>query len=197
MDKISPSKIAQNFKDKLVSIRQQSQGRKYGFVVFYLLFNVVYISYWADFYRGVVDAVNTAVKNGDDSLLPGFTTEQLATVSQQNTGKSTALEALILSEWYPMAKMFGNLLDINCAFILLPVCRSFISKLYNISTDQRGSAKVCNFVLSFMPLDKALQFHKLCALLIVVGTVFHTWAHFNHFADVPSTYEENFGPTVC
>jgi len=188
-------------KDKIVSIRQQSQGRKYGFVIGYLLFNLIYCAYWADFYKQVVNTVNDAVtgaSSDDDSPLDGFTMTELFQVSLRNTGEdaATGADALILSEWYPMAKMFGNLLDINCAFILFPVCRSFISQLYNISTDQRGSAKVCNFVLSFMPLDKALQFHKLCAFLIVFGTVFHTWAHFNHYADVPNTYEEVFGPTV-
>lgn len=199
MDKISPAKIAEHLKDKLVDIRQQSKGRKYGFVVAYLLFNLIYCAYWADFYNGVVSTVNGAVSVtnlNDESPLPDFTMAELVQVSLNNKGNEDG-ESLILSGWYPMAKMFGNLLDINCAFILLPVCRSFISQLYNISTDQRGSAKLCNFVLSFMPLDKALQFHKLCAFLIVVGTVFHTWAHFNHFADVPNTYEEVFGPTVC
>ena len=92
--------------------------------------------------------------------------------------------------------MFGNLLDINCAFIVLPVCRSFIRILYNKSTDQRRSSRALNFILSWVPLDKALQFHKVCAFLIVFGTVFHGWAHYNHYAQVPATYEEIFGPTV-
>ena len=92
--------------------------------------------------------------------------------------------------------MFGNLLDVNCAFILFPVCRSFIRYLYNISTDQRAAARCCNTILSFMPLDKAIQWHKMMAFLVVIGTVFHTWAHFMHYAAVPCTYEFIFGPTV-
>jgi len=208
MEKISPSRIAQGLKDKVVSIRQQSQSQKYLFVIVYLLFNVIYISIWCNFYEKLVKTVNEGVfvtvltVNGEEpeSPFPPFTIDELKALSNDNTGlDEVEVEegvAVILSEWFPMAKMFGNLLDINCAFILFPVCRSFISTLYNLSTDQRGFAKTCNFLLSFMPLDKALQFHKLCAFLIVVGTVFHTWAHFNHYADVPATYDAVFGPTV-
>jgi len=193
---VNPKACLERLKLRLVNLRQQSQVRKYAFVTAYLLFNVAYILYWADFYAAQVDDVNLTVEQGFDGELLGFTQAELRLVSLKNTGATNASSFAVLSQWFPVAKMFGNLLDINCAFILLPVCRSFISTLYNISSDQRGSARLCSFLLSFMPLDKALQFHKMCALLIAIGSVAHTWAHFNHFAAVPSTYEEVFGATV-
>ncbi|ETO36577.1 NADPH oxidase [Reticulomyxa filosa] len=47
-----------------------------------------------------------------------------------------------------------------------------------------------------MPLDKAIQFHKVCAFLSAFGGLVHTWAHYNHYAQVPATYQAVYGPTV-
>eukprot|EP01084_Bolivina_argentea_P069011 125604_1 len=186
------SRIKTSISDKLIGIRQTSQVKKYIFVVVYVLFNVIYILYWAAFYSDLVVALNDGAANATD--VGDFSGADLQAIGGQNV--STGETPQIITSWFPVAKMFGNLLDINCAFVLFPVCRPFISQLYNISTDQRTSAKCCNFFLSFMPLDKAIQFHKLCALLIVIGTVMHTWAHYNHFAAVPATYGALYGATV-
>ncbi|ETO05243.1 NADPH oxidase [Reticulomyxa filosa] len=74
--------------------------------------------------------------------------------------------------------------------------RSFIASLYNISTDQRATSRAARFCLSFVPLDKAIQFHKVCAFLSALGGILHTWAHYNHYAQVPATYDAVYGATV-
>ena len=143
------------------------------------LFNIGYVIERCLFYS---DIVNNPTTIYDQETIDAF--------SDKNGGNG------ILTGWFPVAKMFGKLLDINCAFILFPVCRSFIRSLYNMSTNQSTHARICNALLSFMPLDKAIQWHKLMAFLIVIGTVFHTWAHYMHYASVPYTYDTVFGPTV-
>jgi len=183
----------ENWKLRWLAIRQQSQGKKYLFLAIYVLFNVVYCIYWAAYYSAAVKLFNEAAAQ-QTNIGDALSAEDVLQIVQDNTRPGD--EPIVLTDWFPLAKMFGNLLDINCAFILLPVCRSFISQLYNISTDQRAGARCCNFILSFMPLDKALEFHKLCAFLVVVGTIFHTWAHYNHFAAVPGSYEFIYGVTV-
>ncbi|ETO25896.1 NADPH oxidase [Reticulomyxa filosa] len=176
-------------------VRQQSKVRRYVFVFAYMLFTIIFVSLQCAHYESVASEDNasgskyssTLHSKNAGSLTPAQ--KSMAELYDDNGGR-------IYGSWYPMAKMFGNLCDINCAFIVLPVCRSFIASLYNISTNQRMSSRAVRFCLSFMPLDKAMQFHKLCALLSALGAVLHTWAHYNHYSQVPKTYQTVFGPTV-
>ena len=46
--------------------------------------------------------------------------------------------------WVPVAKFFGGVMNINFSLILLPVCRTFVSKLYDFSTgDQTMASSRC------------------------------------------------------
>ena len=96
---------------------------------------------------------------------------------------------LVLSYWYPFAKMFGNLLDMNCSFILLPICKLFLTKLYNYATDNRTLCKCIKYILNFIPLDKSIQLHKIISFLIFISSIFHTWCHYNCYGTVPKTYK--------
>lgn len=87
-----------------------------------------------------------------------------------------------VSGYGPYAKGFGNVLDFNCAIILVPVARTFIRWLYNVSTrDQGGFSRFMRGLLFFFPIDKALAFHKLCAFIILVSTFGHTISHFLNY----------------
>lgn len=47
------------------------------------------------------------------------------------------------------------MLDFNCAIILIPVCRTFIRYLYDLSTQsQTATQKLLRTVLQVFPLDK-------------------------------------------
>ena len=184
----TPSHHIEKFKSWFQTIRQQSQLKKYLFVTAFLLFNIIYIIERFIYYSKIVKVANEAALNGNK--FDPFSVSEVAQLKNANGNDK------IYSMWFPMAKMFGNLLDINASFILFPVCRTFIRILYNMSTDQTSKARICNILLTFMPLDKAIQFHKLMAFLIVIGTIFHTFAHFLNYAIVPSTYVKVFGPTV-
>ena len=36
--------------------------------------------------------------------------------------------------WFPVAKLFGQLLNLNCTVMILPVVRSLVMKLHNVSS---------------------------------------------------------------
>ena len=95
--------------------------------------------------------------------------------------------ALVLSYWLAPAKAFGLLLDLNCAIILLPVCRTLIRWLYVQSTkDQSRTTLALRYVLRLVPLDYHVHFHRIIAFVIVLAAVGHTFAHFVNFALRPS-----------
>jgi len=95
--------------------------------------------------------------------------------------------------WLSHAKANGTLLDINMTMILLPVSKNLIRLIYDHSTDQTKLAKVLRCLVYLIPLDKSIQFHKLLALLVFLAAVAHSFSHFMHYADVPSTYGNLFG----
>ncbi|KAI3772424.1 hypothetical protein L6452_03610 [Arctium lappa] len=63
------------------------------------------------------------------------------------------------------AKAAGETLKFNMALILLPVCRRTITALRE------------TFFGKLLPVDENINFHKIIALAIVIGTVIHTVAH--------------------
>ena len=88
-----------------------------------------------------------------------------------------------LSYWIIPAKAFGLLLDLNCALILLPVCRTLIRWLYEQSTkDQAATTRILRAALALVPIDFHLHFHRLIGVVILLASVGHTFAHFVNFA---------------
>lgn len=69
-----------------------------------------------------------------------------------------------MSYWIVPAKAFGMLLDLNCALVLVPVCRS----LYQWP--------VLSYVLQLMPT------HSVIAAVIIVASIGHTGAHLGNLA---------------
>ena len=65
--------------------------------------------------------------------------------------------------------------------------------LYKYSVDQRCLPKILSYVLTFIPLDKSIQFHKLIAFLIFIGSIMHPISHINNYYFVPITYEKVYG----
>lgn len=63
------------------------------------------------------------------------------------------------------AKGFGETLKFNMALILLTVCRRTLTKLRS------------TFLHAIIPFDENINFHKLIALGIVIGSVAHTLFH--------------------
>ena len=65
---------------------------------------------------------------------------------------------------YPHAKGFGQLLNLNCAIMVLPVFRKGVRYLHDISS-RKGSSFF--WIPYELPLDKNIVFHKV---LYSIGT---------------------------
>ncbi|KAH9981583.1 NADPH oxidase isoform 2 [Russula compacta] len=70
---------------------------------------------------------------------------------------------------YVIARSAALVLHIDVVFILLPVCRNFISLLRRTALNQ------------IIPFDKNITFHKATAWSIVAGTTVHILAHMVNF----------------
>ncbi|KII91666.1 hypothetical protein PLICRDRAFT_38486 [Plicaturopsis crispa FD-325 SS-3] len=73
---------------------------------------------------------------------------------------------------YPIARTAALVMHVDVIFILLPVCRNFISMLRRTPLND------------IIPFDKNITFHKATAWSIVVGTVVHIAAHMVNFAEL-------------
>ncbi|KAL0946286.1 hypothetical protein HGRIS_012536 [Hohenbuehelia grisea] len=71
---------------------------------------------------------------------------------------------------FPIARTAALVLHVDVIFILLPVCRNFISLLRQTPLND------------IIPFDENITFHKATAWSIVVGTVVHIVAHMVNFA---------------
>lgn len=78
---------------------------------------------------------------------------------------------------YMIARICGQCLNFNCAFILVVMLR-------NVITFARTHG-----MASYLPLDEHIYFHKMCGWLILAFGLVHTLAHFINLAVnvVPST----------
>jgi predicted ferric reductase len=70
---------------------------------------------------------------------------------------------------FPIARTAALVLHIDVIFILLPVCRNFISMLRRTPLND------------VIPFDKNITFHKATAWSIVIGSAVHTIAHMVNF----------------
>lgn len=71
---------------------------------------------------------------------------------------------------FPIARTAALVLHVDVAFILLPVCRGFISLLRRSPLND------------LIPFDKAITFHKATAWSMVAATAIHIIAHMVNFA---------------
>eukprot|EP00698_Gefionella_okellyi_P005644 TRINITY_DN15118_c0_g1_i1.p1 TRINITY_DN15118_c0_g1~~TRINITY_DN15118_c0_g1_i1.p1 ORF type:complete len:504 (-),score=79.14 TRINITY_DN15118_c0_g1_i1:41-1552(-) len=85
-----------------------------------------------------------------------------------------------ISGWVPLAKGFGMLLNFNCALILVPVLRNFLSWV-------RGTR-----VNDIVPIDKAIVFHRRIGGMIIFAAIGHAIAHLCNYG-VTDTYWKFFG----
>lgn len=87
-----------------------------------------------------------------------------------------------ISRYAPWAKACGGCLNLNCALVLFPVTRLLLGKLNNLGTSysryqRANSGFFARFfahpITRYIPLNKNIEFHKICAASIF----FFTWGH--------------------
>ncbi len=66
------------------------------------------------------------------------------------------LEFGAISDWAPLAKGFGAMLNLNCALILLPVIRNLLKRLNKLTEDSPKYS-----IIKYIPLGDNVATHKL------------------------------------
>ncbi|KJE96132.1 Nox1 protein [Capsaspora owczarzaki ATCC 30864] len=99
-----------------------------------------------------------------------------STYSSYQTNEDYKCPHDIMGAGLSVARGAAMILNLNCALILLPVCRNLLSLV-------RGSIR-----LSFIRLlDHNITMHKLIAWTICLAAVVHTGAHFFNFLNLEKT----------
>jgi hypothetical protein len=139
----------------------------------YVIVNVILFIYTINIWEDTVDLE-------EDGLLHGTTKYDCS--SDACSFARTTVRWGPVSRYAPWAKGFGNLLNLNCSLILLPVIRLFIRNINNAGESftvggDRSTlvAKFCAHPITrYIPLSKNLEFHKLCAAMVFVSAFFHS-----------------------
>lgn len=94
------------------------------------------------------------------------------TFSKWKASCNVDLRTMIVPHFTAIARAAALVLHVDVIFILLPVCRNFISLVRRTPLNH------------YIPFDKNITFHKATAWSIVVGTVVHVVAHMVNFAEL-------------
>eukprot|EP00316_Scyphosphaera_apsteinii_P000366 CAMPEP_0119303326 /NCGR_PEP_ID=MMETSP1333-20130426/4778_1 /TAXON_ID=418940 /ORGANISM="Scyphosphaera apsteinii, Strain RCC1455" /LENGTH=1066 /DNA_ID=CAMNT_0007305975 /DNA_START=248 /DNA_END=3448 /DNA_ORIENTATION=- len=105
------------------------------------------------------------------------------------------LQKVGAGQWFPFAKLFGQLLNLNCTVMVLPVVRGLVMRLHNI-TSFKGTPWFLKWIPFVLPLDKNVVFHKACAKYFIFVSVFgHATAHYMNYQYAPY-YEQALGAAI-
>jgi hypothetical protein len=105
-----------------------------------------------------------------------------------------------LSDIAPWAKAAGACLNLDCSLILLPVIKMILSKLNNAGVNASRYSKSSNIVTQFfsrpitryIPLQKNIEFHKMCAHAVFFFAWLHTVCHCLNLMQSSGTTLNNF-----
>eukprot|EP01043_Picozoa_sp_COSAG02_P006397 COSAG02_NODE_181_length_30783_cov_53.060520_24_plen_1137_part_00 len=102
--------------------------------------------------------------------------------------KPTRLSSL----WIPIAKGCGQLLNFNCALIVIPVITELLHYLHDVKVksardvDHTSTHATSETTISkYVPLGKNITFHRYIAYMIAGNVFVHTLAHFLNYSIHP------------
>lgn len=190
-------------KEYFVMKKEQNKLGVLIFIVLYVISNiiifVVVVAAWFDANAKLVrnDGECRACRADTQRTNPGpcfYPQAQKNLLENNDPTRVTCDPETALSAAGPFAKGFGNLLDFNCSIVLVPVLRTILRWLYNQSTSgETCGALFLRGLLSLMPIDKNLAFHKLVAKVIVFAACGHVLFHFANYANAPHATFAKFG----
>lgn len=64
-----------------------------------------------------------------------------------------------------IAKGFAQVIMVNTLCVLMPMCRNFVTSLRSFP-----------IVVKFVPIDKHIEFHKICGIVMIIASLGHTVA---------------------
>lgn len=81
------------------------------------------------------------------------------------------------SYWVVAAKFFGNILNLNYSIILIPVSHSLMRWLVDHSLGKTSFSWLFKAILFLIPVDDAINIHKLIAYVGFIAAIGHTVCH--------------------
>lgn len=84
----------------------------------------------------------------------------------------------------PIARASAACLNLNCAFVLVPICRHAITWI------RAKLAKSCSKNITRI-LDETLHIHKLIASIVILFSLIHYFAHCSNFEKFARSYESD------
>jgi hypothetical protein len=159
--------------------------------------NIVVFAYYYDYWYSIVQASKDALVDGTLDV------SCLTTACDVNRA---AVRYGPFSDAVPLAKACGSCLNMNCALILLPVIKTILAKLNNLSQsfkDMQDKSDLMPKCLSYsftryIPVARNIDFHRMCGYTVAVLTLGHVIGHYANLVTsfkVTITYFEKWGWT--
>lgn len=90
-----------------------------------------------------------------------------------------------MSNWAPLAKACGACLNLDCSLLILPVIKMLIRKLNNAGESLAAAQNSTDYfrklfarpITRYVPLQKNIEFHKVCAYTVLFFSIGHIIAH--------------------
>lgn len=144
--------------------------------------NVIVFFYTLDVWINIVDTMK-------DELLDGTLNISCDDVLCKTNRKAVRYGPF--SDVAPFAKACGACLNFNCSLILLPIIRILLRKLNDIGTSLSNSDTFSTLfarpVTRYIPLQKNIEFHKLCAIAVFIFSLFHMCFHMINLVTAANT----------
>ncbi|CAM9209942.1 unnamed protein product, partial [Ectocarpus fasciculatus] len=155
-------------------IYNQDKLASYVWLSVYVALNVILFFYTLDAWMSTVDDMKGDLKDG---------TLRLDCDGPQCLFNRKLIQYGPLSDIAPWAKACGNLLNFNCALILLPVTKMLLTKINNFGVSASSSVSYFQRFFArpltrYIPLSKNIEFHKIIACFVFFYASGHTLFHF-------------------
>lgn len=160
-----------------VRINNEDKLSSYIWLFLYLGLNVALFVYTLTVWLAAVNATHLALLQG---TLPLGCSNRVCHVSRK------VLRYGPISVFGPWAKACGALLNLNSTLLLIPIVRLILRRLNNVGVTFNALQSQTDYFAKFfsrpltryIPLQKNVEFHKICAVMILVNALAHGIFHY-------------------
>ena len=184
--KAAQADAAEQEKDLTTMQKWKAHDRftKIVFMIVYLVINAVLWIHWAINAHNQVTVGSPTSNTAAQNMAPDCVFTDTDTPCVQPTNLSPI--------WIPIAKGCGQVLNFNCALIVIPVITELLHWLHDVklqsskAVDHGTTQRTSETTLSkYVPLGKNITFHRYIAYMIAGNVFVHTLAHFLNYSEYP------------
>ena len=165
----------------------------YFWVSLFFILNIILFFYTLAVWSGAVESMKDGLLDGTLKVDDDCSTDECVL-------NRFVIKTGPISDFGPWAKAAGACLNLDCSLILLPVIKMILRKLNNAGVAASRYSKSTNVVTQFfdkpitryIPLQKNIEFHKLCAFTVFFFAWFHTIFHCLNLMKSTMTTLNNF-----